>query len=194
MEQQVINLFHASIQAKMQAGEELAPTIARASQVMVDALLHENRILACGNGISAGLAQIFASCLANRFVRERPGLPALALGTDTVTQTAIATDQSFNDIYAKQIRTLGQPGDLLLVLASDDAGNLVQAISAAHDRDIQVIALTGKSVRDTASLLDNRDLELRVASGTATHVHEVHLLALFCLCDLIDQQLFGSHL
>ena len=110
------------------------------------------------------------------------------------TQTAIASDYSFNDIYAKQIRALGQPGDVLLLLTTGgNSSNLLQAISAAHDKEMQVIALTGRDGGDIPALLDVNDLELRVPLGSHPRIHEVHLLTLFCLCDLIDQQLFGSH-
>ncbi len=194
MDQRVINLFHESIQAKMQTGESLAPQIVHASEVMVQALLNENKILTCGNGVCAAQAQILTSCLINRFEQERPSLPSFSLGTDFTTQTAIASDYSINDIYAKQVRALGQPGDILVLLTTTgNAGNLLQAISAAHDRDIRVVALTGGDGGDAAALLDNRDIELRASLSSRIRVHEVQLLTIFCLCDLIEQQLFGSH-
>lgn len=193
MDQRVITLFHESIEAKMHTGESLAPQIANASQVLVNALLNDRKVMTCGNGISAAQASIFTACLLNRFEQERPSLPALSLGHDFTTQTAIASEYSFNDIYAKQIRSLGCPGDVLLVLTSNgNASNLFQAISAAHDKEIQVIALTGRDGGDTAALLDSRDIELRVSVASKHRIHEVHLLILFCLCDLIDQQLFGG--
>lgn len=193
MDQRVITLFHESIEAKMHTGESLAPHIANASQVLVSALLNDRKVITCGNGISAAQASIFTACLLNRFEQERPSLPALSLGHDFTTQTAIASEYSFNDIYAKQIRSLGCPGDILLVLTSNgNASNLLQAISAAHDKEIQVIALTGRDGGDTAALLDSRDIELRVSVSSKHRIHEVHLLILFCLCDLIDQQLFGG--
>ncbi len=193
MDQRVITLFHESIEAKMHAGEQLAPLIAHASQVIVHALLNEKKVLTCGNGISAAQAQIFTASLINRFEQERPSLPALNIGADFTTQTAIGSDSNFNDIYAKQIRALGQPGDVLLLLTSTGkASNLLQAISAAHDKSMQVIALTAGDGGDVAALLDQQDIELRVPSVAKPRIHEVHLLSLFCLCDLIDQQLFGG--
>jgi len=193
MDQRVITLFHESIEAKMQAGEELAPLIADASQVIVNALLSDRKILTCGNGISAAQAQIFTACLLDRFEHERPSLPALSLGTDFTTQTALSSGYSFNDVYARQIRAIGQAGDVLLLLSSDgNASNLMQAISAAHEKDIQIIALTGKDGGDAALLLDSRDIELRAPLASRPRIHEVHLLTLFCLCDLIEQQLFGG--
>ncbi len=193
MDQRVITLFHESIEAKMHAGEQLAPLIAHASQVIVQALLNERKVLTCGNGISAAQAQIFTASLINRFEQERPSLPALNIGADFTTQTAIGSDSNFNDIYAKQIRALGQAGDVLVLLTSTGkASNLLQAISAAHDKEMQVIALTANDGGDVAALLDQRDIELRVPSAAKPRIHEVHLLSLFCLCDLIDQQLFGG--
>lgn len=194
MEQRVITLFHESIEAKMQAGEQLAPLIAHSSELMVESLLHGGKILTCANGASASLAQAFAAMMINRFEHERPSLPALHIGADPVLQSAIAHDYTYNEVYAKQIRALGQPGDVLVVLsASGSASNLLQAISAAHDRDMPVIALTGRDSGDVVALLDNRDVELRGPDAPYARIHEVHLLTLFCLCDLIEQQLFGSH-
>lgn len=193
MDQRVITLFHESIEAKMHAGEHLAPLVANASQVLVNALLSENKILTCGNGISAAQAQIFTACLINRFEQERPSLPAFNLGADFTTQTAIASESSANDIYAKQIRALGNAGDVLLLLTrTGKSSNLLQAVSAAHDKDMQVIALTAGDGGDIAALLDANDVELRVPLNSKPRIHEVHLLTLFCLCDLIDQQLFGG--
>jgi D-sedoheptulose 7-phosphate isomerase len=193
MDQRVITLFHESIEAKMHVGEHLAPLIATASQMIVHALLNEKKVLSCGNGISAAQAQIFTASLMTRFEQERPSLPALTLGTDFATQTAIASETSFTDIYAKQIRTLGNEGDILLLLTSSGkASNLLQAISAAHDKNMQVIAFTADDGGDIASLLDTQDLELRLPLRVKARIHEVHLLSLFCLCDLIDQQLFGD--
>jgi len=192
MDQRVITLFHESIEAKMQAGEYLAPLIAQASHCIVEALLNEKKVLTCGNGISAGHAHIFTASLMNSLEQERPSLPALSLGTDIISNPD-NTNASSNDIYAKQIRTLGNPGDvLLLVTTTGIASNLLQAISAAHDKQMQVIALTGRDGGDVASLLDSHDIELRVPANAKHRIHEVHLLTLFCLCDLIDQQLFGG--
>lgn len=190
MDQHVITLFHESIEAKMQAGEQLAPLIAQASHVIVEALLNEKKILTCGNGISAAHAHIFTASLMNSLEQERPSLPAISLGTDIVSN---ADNANTHDIYAKQIRTLGNCGDvLLLVTTTGTASNLLQAISAAHDKHMQVIALTGRDGGDVTALLDAQDIELRVNITAKHRIHEVHLLTLFCVCDLIDQQLFGG--
>ncbi|WP_111643209.1 SIS domain-containing protein [Marinimicrobium alkaliphilum] len=194
MDQRVITLFHESIEAKMQSGEQLAPLIASASELIVASLLNEGKVLTCGNGLAAAQAQMFTASLVNRFEQERPSLPALSLATDFTTQTAIASDYSYNDIFAKQVRTLGNEGDVLvLVTTTGNSSNLLQAISAAHDRGMSVIALTGGEGGDTAALLDHNDLELRAPLTSKPRIHEVHLLTLFCLCDLIDLQLFGGH-
>lgn len=194
MEQRVITLFHESIEAKMSAGEHLAPLICHSSELMVESLLQDGKILTCGNGTGAALAQTFTASLVNRFEHERPSLPALHIGSDNVTHSAIAQDHNYNEVYAKQIRALGRPNDLLVVLsATGNTSNLVQAISAAHDRDMPVIALTGPHCSDIVALLDNRDIELRVDAASFARIHEVHLLSLFCMCDLIEQQLFGGH-
>ncbi len=193
MEQRVITLFHESIEAKMQAGEHLAPLIAEASNMIVHSLLNESKILICGNGIATAHAQIFSTLLVDRFERERPGLPAIALASDFVTQSAIANDSSYNDIYSKQVRALGQPGDTLICISSSgNSSNMIQAVAAAHDRDIQVIAITGGDGGNISSLLDVNDIELRATVHSRSRIHEIHLLTIFCLCDLIDQQLFGT--
>ena len=186
-------LFRDSIETKRQAMEVLIPHIDLASQVMVAALLNEGKILTCGNGGSAGDAQHFSSELLNRFERERPSLPALALTTDTSTLTSIANDYSYNEVFYKQIRALGQPGDILLAIStSGNSANVIQAIQAAHDREMTVVALTGRDGGGMASLLLPEDVEIRVPAKVTARIQEVHLLVIHCLCDQIDQQLFGS--
>jgi D-sedoheptulose 7-phosphate isomerase len=184
--------FQDSIETKQQAAEVLAPAIELASDSMVAALLSGGKILSCGNGGSAGDAQHFSSELLNRFERERPSLPAIALTTDSSTVTSIANDYSYNEIFSKQIRALGNTGDVLLAIStSGNSANVVQAIQAAHDREMRVVALTGRDGGDMASLLLPEDIEIRVPSMVTARIQEVHLLAIHCLCDLIDWQLFG---
>lgn len=184
--------FQASIETKQQAAEVLAPVIEQASDSMVQALLSGGKILTCGNGGSAGDAQHFSSELLNRFERERPSLPAIALTTDSSTVTSIANDYSYNEIFSKQIRALGNAGDVLLAIStSGNSANVVQAIQAAHDREMRVVSLTGRDGGDMASLLLPEDIEIRVPSMVTARIQEVHLLAIHCLCDLIDWQLFG---
>lgn len=176
----------------MQAGEFLAPLLCEASEIMVHCLLNGGKIIAAGNGISAAKAQILSANLCNRFERERPSLPAMALGTDITALTSITNDHSFNEIFAKQIRALSQPGDcLVLMSASGKSNNLIQAVSAAHERDMSVIAMLGNQGGDIASVLESNDLEILVPVESVTRIHEIHLLSISCICDLIDQQLFG---
>ncbi len=186
-------LFVDSMEAKMAAAEVLPEFIEAAGQRMVEALLYGGKILACGNGASASDAQRFASELLNRFERERPSLPAMALSADTATLTAIANDYSYTEVFSKQVRALGNPGDVLLVIStSGNSANVVQAIQAAHDKELTVIALTGKDGGKMAPLYANTDVEIRVPSDSTARIQEVHLVILHALCDYIDQQLFGG--
>lgn len=184
--------FQHSIETKISSQAVLPPAIERASQLMVNALLSGGKILTCGNGGSAGDAQHFSSELLNRFERERPSLPAIALTTDSSTVTSIANDYSYNEIFSKQIRALGNAGDVLLAIStSGNSANVVQAIAAAHDRDMRVVALTGRDGGNMAALLQPEDAEIRVPSKVTARIQEVHLVVIHCLCDLIDYQLFG---
>ena len=193
MQSRIKQMFQASIETKQQALTVLPQAIENASLMMVSALLNECKILSCGNGGSAGDAQHFSSEMLNRFARERPSLPAIALTTDSSTITSIANDYSYEEIFSKQIRALGQEGDVLLAIStSGNSGNVVQAIHAAHDRNMHVVALTGRDGGQIAPLLLPDDVEIRVPSNVTARVQEVHLLAIHCLCDLIDHQLFGS--
>jgi D-sedoheptulose 7-phosphate isomerase len=189
----VNELFTESIQTKIAAADTLQMDIASASEILVGALVQGHKILSCGNGGSAGDAQHFACELLNRFERERPSLPAIALTSDCTTLTAISNDYKFDEIFSKQIRALGHAGDILLAIStSGNSANVVQAIQAAHDRDMRVIALGGKDGGKVAKVLNNGDLEIRVPSPNTARIQEVHLLIIHCLCDLIDNQLFGS--
>ena len=160
---------------------------------MVEALVNDKKILCCGNGGLAADAQHFSSEMLNRYERERPALPAIALTTDTSTITSIANDYHFDEIFAKQIRALGQAGDILLVYStSGHSANIISAIQTAHDKELTVIALTGKDGGKLSSVLNETDIEIRVPSNSTARIQEVHLLITHCFCDLIDQQLFGA--
>ncbi|WP_461537782.1 phosphoheptose isomerase [Spongorhabdus nitratireducens] len=193
MQERITRHFSDSIDAKIRAAEALTPLIDQTAEIMTQTLLNEGKILTCGNGGSAGNAQHFSSELLNRFERERPSLPALSLTTDTSTLTSIADDYSYNEIFSKQIRALGQPDDILLLIsATGQSPNIIQAIQAAHDREMIVIALTGNDGGNVARLMQPEDIELRVPSSVPARVHEVHMLLIHCFCDLIDEHLFGS--
>jgi D-sedoheptulose 7-phosphate isomerase len=193
LQDRIINHFSDSIQTKQDSLSSLCELIAFASQKIVESLVDDKKILTCGNGGSAGDAQHFSSEMLNRFERERPALPAIALTTDTSTITSIANDYHFDEVFAKQIRALGQKGDILLVYStSGNSGNIVSAVKTAHDKEMNVIALTGKEGGTLASILNESDIEIRVPSDSTARIQEVHLLITHCLCDLIDQQLFGS--
>jgi D-sedoheptulose 7-phosphate isomerase len=185
--------FAASIETKQLAVLVLAEPIVRAADMIIDALLADHKILSCGNGGSAGDAQHFSSEMLNRFERERPGLPAMALTTDTSTLTSIANDYSFDQVFSKQIKALGQAGDVLLAIStSGESANVADAVIAAHERDMKVIALSGRGGGQMAQLLWEDDVEIRVPSQSTARIQEVHLLVSHCLCDLIDRRLLGS--
>jgi D-sedoheptulose 7-phosphate isomerase len=193
LQDRIISHFGASIETKTLSAEELPPYIEQAAQLMVEALLQGGKILSCGNGGSAGDSQHFSSELLNRFERERPSLPAIALTTDTSTLTSIANDYSYNEVFSKQIRALGNPGDVLLAIStSGNSANVVQAIQAAHEREMIVVALSGKDGGHMSSLLTGADVEIRVPADVTARIQEVHLLVIHCLCDLIDCALFGE--
>jgi D-sedoheptulose 7-phosphate isomerase len=193
LQDRVKQTFVASIDTKMQATELLAGPVAAAAEAMVQSLLAEGKILACGNGGSAGDSQHFSSELLNRFERERPALPAIALTTDTSTLTSIANDYSYAEIFSKQIRALGREGDILLAIStSGNSLNVLEAVKVAHQRGMRVVALTGNTGGKMRELLQPDDVEVCVPSVVTARIQEVHLLVIHCLCDLIDTQLFGS--
>lgn len=187
------HLFSASIEAKINAADTLPEHIAQAAQVMVEALLSGHKILSCGNGGSAADAQHFSAELINRFERERPGLPALALTTDTSALTSIANDYHYDEVFSRQIRALGQNGDILFAISTSGRSNsIVQAAICAHDVGMRVIALTGKDGGPLAQVLQPQDVEIRVPHEQTSRIQEVHLCVIHYLCDLIDNQIFGE--
>ena len=185
--------FLDSIEAKRYALEELVVPIQHAGNCVARSLLNDGKILSCGNGGSAGDAQHFSAELLNRFEIERPGLPAIALTTDSSTLTAIANDYQYEEIFYKQILALGNNQDVLLAIStSGNSANIIKAVHAAHDRDMTVISLTGKGGGKLAQLLKDNDIEIRVPSDRTARIQEVHLLVIHCLCDIIDATLFGG--
>jgi D-sedoheptulose 7-phosphate isomerase len=170
----------------------LPPVIAAAARLMTDCLAHNGKILACGNGGSAGDAQHFSSEMLNRFEIERPSLPAMALTADSATLTSIANDYDYREIFSKQVRALGQPDDVLLAIStSGDSENVCLAVTGAHDRGMRVVALTGRDGGSLAQALADGDVEIRVPADRTARIQEVHLLVIHCLCDLIDRTLLG---
>jgi len=191
--QRVKDNFLESIQIKTDARDKLAPVIAAAAAAMVNALLNDHKIMSCGNGGSAADAQHFSAEMLNRFERERPGLPAIALTTDSSTLTSIANDYQYAEVYSKQIRALGQAGDVLLAIStSGESHNIVHAIDAAHDKNLVVIALTGSTGGQIGDLINANDFEIRVPTGSTARIQEVHIMIIHSLCDLVDLQLLGA--
>jgi len=184
--------FSESIQTKINTADAILPAISAASEKIVQCLLDGFKIMSCGNGGSATSAMHFSSQMLNRFKHERPGLPAICLASDIPTLTAIANDHDYNDIFAKQLRTLGQPGDTLLAIStSGDSSSISNVIKAAHDRQINIVALTGHDGGKIPSLLRDNDIEIRVPAFDSPRIQETHLLIIHCICDIIDYQLFG---
>ena len=191
LEQRVKNHFFDSIQTKQKAEEIMSADIVRAIKLMHQALSSEKKILACGNGGSAADAQHFAAELVGRFERERRELPAIALSTDSSILTAIANDYSYEVIFSKQVKALGQSGDVLLgISTSGNSANVIAAIEAAHLKGMSVIAFTGKDGGKIKNILKNSDVHLCVPADRTARIQETHLLLLHCLCDGVDHLMF----
>lgn len=186
--------FNESVAAKLESVDTLAPAVCAAVDTLFSALIDNRKVLACGNGACAMLAQYFAAQLVNRHERDRPALAGLALTGDGAVLSAIAHDADFTQVFAKQVQALGHAGDILLVIdALDDAANLVEAIHAAHERDMIVIALTARRDGRLAAALSDTDVRIAVPLERAIRIHEVHLLTIHCLCDGIDTMLLGEN-
>ncbi len=185
--------FAASLEAKQRTLAMIGPRIAHAAEVLAERLQRGGKILACGNGGSAADAQHFAAELVNRFEMERPGLAAIALTTDSSTLTSIANDYAFEQVFARQLRALGRPGDALLAIStSGHSPNVLAAMAAAQELGVITVALTGRDGGKMAEQLKADDLELRVSAAVTARIQETHILIIHCLCDLIDQRLFNS--
>jgi D-sedoheptulose 7-phosphate isomerase len=189
----IIKHFKDSAELKLRVKDSLAKPIAEGAQVFFDCVTNDGKILCCGNGGSAADAQHFAAELLNRFEKERPGLACVALTTDSSVLTSIGNDYDFNQIFSKQVRALGLPGDNLLAIStSGNSPNVVAAIHAAHERDMRVIALTGRNGGAMAKALRESDVLICVDAQSTARIQEVHLLSLHCLCDVIDYLLLGE--
>jgi phosphoheptose isomerase len=185
--QEIIELISISV-------DQLEGPLQRAATMSTDALLAEHKILCCGNGPGAAVAQLFSIGLVHRFEQERPALPAYCLSSDGGVLSALATSIGNQEIYARQVRALGQAGDILLgVAAGGNNSSIIQAIRAAHDREMGVVILSGGDCADISSLLLEEDIQIHVPSGSAARVIELQTMIVHCLCKLIDQALFGSY-
>ena len=185
--------FAESAKLKLDASQVLVGPLTRAGVLLAEALRAGGKVLACGNGGSAADAQHFAAELVNRFEMERPPLAGIALTTDTSTLTSIANDYAYLQVFSKQVRALGRRGDVLLAIStSGNSGNVVEAITAAHELGLRIIALTGNGGGKMGAMLRADDVHVCVPHKTTARIQEVHLLALHCMCDGIDFQLFGG--
>lgn len=185
----VRGIFADSVKTISEAAAALTPAIGAAAQQMLRALRAGRKILACGNGGSAADAQHFSAEMLNRFERERAPLPAVALTTDTSTLTSIANDYHFDEVFAKQVRALGQAGDVLVAIStSGNSPNVLRAVQAAHERDMIVVALSGRDGGKLSGLLRGDDVDICVRAQSTARIQEVHGIVIHCLCDLIDYQ------
>ena len=193
LEQRIQQHFIDSADLKYQSAEALSKPIAAAVQAMLACVTSGGKVLACGNGGSAADAQHFAAEFVGRFERERPELGAIALTTDSSILTAIANDYAFNAIFSKQVRALGQPGDVLLAIStSGNSANVLAAVDAAHEREMSVVALTGRGGGQMGHLMRETDVHICVPHERTARIQEVHLLVLHCICEGVDTQLLGE--
>jgi D-sedoheptulose 7-phosphate isomerase len=191
--QRILDHFNESAELKIQAASVLAHPISQAVELMFTALSNGNKVLACGNGGSAADCQHFAAELVGRFERERLPLPGLALTTDTSILTAVGNDYSYKEIFSKQVQAFGQAGDILLALStSGNSANVIAAIEVALEREMRVIAMTGKGGGAIGKLLTDADVHICVPHDRTARIQEVHLLTIHCICDGIDAALFGG--
>jgi len=192
---QIKSHFGENLETMARSAEVLPDAIAKAARIMAACLILERKILCCGNGGSACDAEHFAGELLNRLEQERPALPAVALSANMAAITAIANDYNYSDIFAKQIHALGKQRDVLLVISpSGDSANILRAVEVAHEKQMSVISLTGSKGGKLALLLNENDIEIRVPATRTIRIQEVHGFVIHCLCDLVDQQLFGEML
>ena len=185
--------FMEGVELRTRMAETMPREIARAGEALAQALKSGRKVLSCGNGGSAADSQHFAAEMVGRFERERPGLPGIALTTDTSALTAIANDYDFDRVFSRQVEALGQAGDFLLAIStSGNSKNVVEAIKAAHAKGLVVIALTGRDGGAMAKMLHPQDFHLNVAHPRTMRVQEIHLLAIHCLCEVVDNVIFGE--
>ena len=191
--QRILAHFHESAELKIQSAAALSQPISQAIELMFGALSNGNKILACGNGGSAADCQHFAAELVGRFERERFPLPAMALTTDTSIMTAVGNDYSYREIFSKQVQAFGKDGDVLLAIStSGNSANVLAAVEAALEREMRVVALTGKDGGALAKMLTDADVHINGAHTRTARIQEVHLVTIHCICDGIDVALFGG--
>ena len=191
--QRILAHFQESAELKMKSAALLAQPISQAIELMFNALSNGNKVLACGNGGSAGDAQHFAAELVGRFERERFPLPGIALTTDTSIITAVGNDYSFKEIFSKQVQAFGQAGDILLAIStSGNSANVLAAVEAALEREMRVVAMTGKDGGQLAQMLTDADVHINVPHARTARIQEVHLVAIHSICDGLDVALFGE--
>lgn len=190
----IANNFQRTIETISMSVDPLAGMIESGSQIMATALLADRKIVMCGNGVDAALAQLFTCNLMNRFEEDRPALPALTLGSEPACVTAIAHSNSMKDFFSRQLRALGQAGDILLCInSSRSAGNLLRAVQTAQERNMGVIVLSNSRDGELGALIRPEDVHLQVHATRQAHVVEIHTMVIHSFCELIDSRLFGSH-
>lgn len=189
----IYQAFNESAQSQLAIAEQMAEPIARAAQHLVECFMQEGKVLCCGNGGSAADAQRLVTALVNRYERERPGLGAINLSADGGTLTSIANDYIYSMVFARQVLALGSSGDVLVAIStSGNSSNVLEAVRAAHEHDMTVIALTGGDGGDLAGILEPKDILICVPLSNSARIREVHLLSIHCLCDSIDFSLLGA--
>lgn len=192
LEQRIHDHFVASAQLKLEVADELAPIIELAAQSIVQCLTQGGKVLACGNGGSAAQAQHFAAAMINRYEQERPGLAAMALTTDSSTMTSVANDSTYEQVFARSIKALGLPGDILLAMStSGNSASVLEAVHAAHGRGMHVLAMTGHMGGMLAEQMTDNDILLCVPAQSTARIQEVHQLIIHCLCDAVESVLLG---
>jgi phosphoheptose isomerase len=185
--------FQSTIETIAMSVDELAELIERGTQLMTSALLADRKIIVCGIGVDAALAQLFTCNLLHRFEQDRPALPALSLTADNASVTAIAQSGTLNDIFSRQLRALGQPGDVLLCINSSESSSLLRAVQTAQERDMAVIVMTTVHEHTLGAVIRPEDVELRINATRQARVVEMHTMTIHNFCELIDHSLFGTY-
>lgn len=189
-----INYWFANhMEQTAQAAVTAGPAIGTVADAFVATLLQDGKIIACANGNANVLTQYLCTALLSRFDQDRPALPAINLGADATTYSAICRDNRFNDTFSRQVRAVGKPGDLLFVVVDDGhKANLIQAIQAAHDREMMVVVLSAREKSDITSLMHPEDHEVALNDLSPHEATPLMMVIINALCDQIDAKLFGG--